>query len=369
MPDHDGFEICARLREFSSIPILMLTAKSQSSDVTRGFSVGADDYVKKPFSNDELVSRIESLLRRNKSNGSNANITGYSDDNLEIELASQKVILHGEEIALTPTEFKLLSYLIRHPHKTLSTRTLLTEVWGDAYSHDKALLSLYIHQLRQKLMEGEAEHKYIQTQWGQGYWFNPLIDHNHLTPVFSMVEEKETPEILEQSPQPKWLRWSLIALIVLLGIFLLQKIFSDSGLYPPADLGTSVEGIITTEGFHEEETTGVRGQVCVSNTGEYPTEDLAISISIQIAREQVENYLVRNVDVSSKSVLDPNESYCYPYEAPFDPVSEKNIQYRSMANIAIANFKGLMPESEHCPGPNPCMFGPSVSADFTLPEP
>ena len=107
MPEYDGFDVCARLRELSDVPIVMLTAKSQSSDVAHGFAVGADDYVKKPFSNEELVSRIESLLQRKKSVKENTNITGYSDGYLEIELSSQKVMCQGEEITLTPTEFKL----------------------------------------------------------------------------------------------------------------------------------------------------------------------------------------------------------------------------------------------------------------------
>ena len=111
MPEYDGYEVCARLRELSDVPIVMLTAKSQSSDVTRGFAMGANDYVKKPFSNDELVSRIESLLRRNKTSDASTNITRYSDGLLDVEFASQKVTLQGEEVAFTPTEFNLLSFL------------------------------------------------------------------------------------------------------------------------------------------------------------------------------------------------------------------------------------------------------------------
>lgn len=130
MPEQDGYEVCTRIRQISQVPILMLTAKSQSSDVARGFAVGADDYVKKPFSNEELVSRIDGILRRKKTSRVNVNITGYSDGYLEVELASQKVKIQGEDITLTPTEFKLLAFLIHHPNSTLSTRTLLSEVWG-----------------------------------------------------------------------------------------------------------------------------------------------------------------------------------------------------------------------------------------------
>ena len=217
MPDHDGYEICTRLREMSDVPILMLTAKSQGSDVTHGFAVGADDYVKKPFANDELVSRIESLLRRKKSPDASANITKYSDGSLEVEFASQKVTLQGEEISFTPTEFKLFSFLIRHPQKTLSPRSLLTEVWGNAYSSDKSLLSLFIHQLRQKLKEGERDHKYIQTQWGQGYWFNPLPQVHKLPPESDPIpeinpteEEQVKQESATSKPANRWF-WFFLA--------------------------------------------------------------------------------------------------------------------------------------------------------------
>ena len=222
MPEHDGFDVCARLREFSDVPIVMLTAKSQSSDVAHGFAVGADDYVKKPFSNEELVSRITSLLRRKKSTKAKTNITGYKDGYLEVELASQKVVPQDEEITLTPTEFKLLAFLIRHPHKTLSTRTLLTEVWGDAYHHDKALLSLYVHQLRQKLKEGETEHKYIQTQWGEGYWFNPLPQAQKPSPVSIPIQEEQETTRAESPKNSAPFRWRWFVLVVPIVLIVLQ---------------------------------------------------------------------------------------------------------------------------------------------------
>ena len=231
MPEQDGFETCSRLREISDVPILMLTAKTQSSDVTRGFAVGADDYVKKPFSNEELISRIEALLRRKKAataNTRNENITGYSDGLLEIEMATQKVTVQGESVSLTPTEFNLLAFMVRHPHKTLSARTLLTEVWGDAYSHDKALLSLYIHQLRQKLKDGKAEHKYIQTQWGQGYWFNPLpqVQKSSSVPEPEEIAEEDSSKPTKLS-KSRWL-WLLLAVpILIILIFGFSRTFTQ----------------------------------------------------------------------------------------------------------------------------------------------
>ena len=297
MPEHDGYEICARLREFSDVPILMLTAKSQSSDVTRGFSVGADDYVKKPFSNDELISRIESLIRRNNTAKASTNITGYSDGFLEIELASQKVSLQGEEITFTPTEFKLLATMIRHPNKTLTTRTLLTEVWGNAYSYDKSLLSLYIHQLRQKLKERETKHEYIKTQWGQGYWFNPL-PHSTRAVIVPPTSEQD----LEEQKPPKQFyenKWGWVVLGVFIGVLayvLFQQYYSflfRLNVVPGFPGGyTTIEAQVSEEGFIEAqmaekgnmgtEFTSLHGQICVKNTGDFPTEDLSMVTSVQI---------------------------------------------------------------------------------------
>ena len=373
MPEHDGYEICARLREFSDVPILMLTAKSQSSDVTRGFSVGADDYVKKPFSNDELISRIESLIKRKKSDKANTKITGYSDGRLEIELASQKVTLQGEELPLTPTEFKLLAFMIRHPHETLSARTLLTEVWGDAYIHDKALLSLYVHQLRQKLKESETDHVYIKTQWGQGYWFNPLANHEPIetsseidNEIDAENEERKTPYRI---PNQIWLFGVILVMIFLVTLFVAKNKDSIARLFMPEGESTSLQAINTAEGFVQEKNIGVHGQICVINTGKYPTENLAIVNTIQVIRDKPENYLSRTVAVNQKPVLEPGESYCYPYEIVFEPVPEQNVQYRNLANIMISNYTGLMPGSEHCPDSGSCSFGQSASAAFTIPEP
>ena len=366
MPEHDGFEICARLREFSEVPILMLTAKSQSSDVTRGFAVGADDYVKKPFSNDELVSRIESLIRRKKSNNTNTKITSYSDGVLEIEFATQKISLRGEEVALTPTEFKLLEFLIQHPHKTLSTRTLLTEVWGDAYSHDKALLSLYIHQLRQKLKEGEAEHKYIQTQWGQGYWFNPLEQVQKSTPVTEPVQEvhKEPEEVAK----PSVLRWIWILLVVLI-ILLVWQLVNVSNIFSrSAGQSTSLEAIVTADGFVSNDATGVQGQVCISNPGEYPTENLSVVGTVQASGERQSTFTSTTIDLEQYPVINPNESHCYPYEIVFNPILEEDAKYRNAVSITITNYAGLEIGSQHCPGPDSCAFGPTIIADFSLPK-
>ena len=383
MPNHDGYEVCARLREFSDVPILMLTAKSQSSDVTHGFAVGADDYVKKPFSNDELISRIESLIRRKKNNSASKNITHYSDGILEVELASQIVKRYGEEVALTPTEFKLLAFLIRHPYKTLSARTLLTEVWGNAYSHDKALLSLYIYQLRQKLKEGETDHKYIQTQWGQGYWFNPLSQASKLSTSLTATDTEQEVDIEQEKEEQQPLkqqfyknRWLWVALGVLIGLLayaLYQQYSSYAYRYNPVsnlsnEEHTSLEAQVVAEGFRETDFTGLRGQICVKNTGNSPTENLSIVTTVQIKSTSTTKNISTTVDLGTNPVLGPGKFYCYPVEIAIEPDSEQDVQYRTTTAITITNHTGLTVGSKYCPGPQPCPFGPEISTDLTLPE-
>jgi DNA-binding response OmpR family regulator len=370
MPEHDGFDVCARLREFSDVPIVMLTAKSQSSDVARGFAVGADDYVKKPFSNEELVSRIESLLRRKKSAKANTNITGYSDGYLEIELSSQKVTLQGEEIALTPTEFKLITFFIRHPQKTLSTRTLLTEVWGDAYSHDKALLSLYIHQLRQKLKEGETtEHKYIQTQWGQGYWFNPLPQIQKTSSDSIPIQEEQIIKREKTLTNSINFRWGWIVLVVPIVLIALQ-LDGISGFFTKSVVGsTSLGTLVTAEGFVDEGETGVHGQICITNQGKYPTEHLSVVDTIQAIGERKGMFTSTTIDLDQNPIIEPNKSHCYPYDIIFEPIQEPNAKYNNIVSVTITNYSGLTPGSEYCPGPDPCSFGPMITTEFSLPEP
>ena len=369
MPEYDGFDICARVREFSDVPIVMLTAKSQSSDVAHGFAVGADDYVKKPFSNDELVSRIESLLRRKKTTKTNINITGYTDDYLEVELSSQKVTFQGEEVALTPTEFKLLAYLIRHPHKTLSTRTLLTEVWGNAYSHDKALLSLYIHQLRQKLKEGETDHKYIQTQWGQGYWFNPLPQAQNNSPVSKPIQEEQVTKREKTIRDSVSYRWGWLVLVVPIVLIAFQ-LNGISGFFAKSAVGsTSLKALVTAEGFIDEGNTGVRGQICITNQGKYPTVLLSIVDTVQVTGEQQSVFTSTTIDLDQHLIIEPNKSHCYPYEITFEPIQESNAKYSNIASVTITNYSGLMPGSEYCPGPAPCSFGPVIMTEFSLPKP
>ena len=381
MPEYDGYEVCARLRELSDVPIVMVTAKSQSSDVTRGFAMGADDYVKKPFSNDELVSRIESLLRRKKSNDASTNMTGYSDGVLEVDFSTQKVTLLGEDIAFTPTEFKLLAFLIRHPQKTLSTRTLLSEVWGNTYSHDKALLSLYVHQVRQKLKEEETEHAYIKTHWGQGYWFNPQpqatkpVSEN--TVVESYEEEIEDQEEKERKTseqfflslfRSRWLWAGTGFLVGILAFLLFQSNFRFSITQPPVTATTTIEARMTAEGFRQADMSGFRGEVCVQNTGDAHSENLSIVGTLLINSVSTAKNISGTVNLSEKPVLAPGESFCYPFVFEFVPPSEQDTHYRSTTTVTITNYTDFTPGSKYCPGSRPCPFGPEINTDLILPD-
>lgn len=173
MPDLDGYETCRRLREISEVPVLMLTAMSSEEDMLRGFEAGADDYVKKPFSLRELEVRISAVMKRS-SNGDNGEVA-YDDGTLRIDLQRQHVYRDNQRVHVTPTEFRLLSCLIRHRGRVVSHEDLLREVWGDGYLDAIPSLSIYIRYLREKIEENPSEPHYIMTKWGVGYWFSPVL--------------------------------------------------------------------------------------------------------------------------------------------------------------------------------------------------
>lgn len=173
MPEMDGFQTCKHLREFSEVPILMLTAKTTEEDLIRGFQNGADDYVKKPFSFMELEMRISAILKRTNAKESDPAV--FDDGSLKIDLERQHVYRDNELVHLTPTEYKLLSCLVRNQGGVISHEGLLRDVWGDAYTDATACLSLYIRYLREKLEDNPSEPKYIRTKWGIGYWFDPNL--------------------------------------------------------------------------------------------------------------------------------------------------------------------------------------------------
>lgn len=173
MPDLDGYETCRRLREISEVPVLMLTARTSEEDMLNGFEAGADDYIKKPFSLRELEARINAVMKRS-SNGDNGDIA-YDDGTLRVDLQRQHVYRDNQRVHVTPTEFRLLSCLLRHRGRVVSHEDLLREVWGDGYLDAIPSLSIYIRYLREKIEENPSEPHYIMTKWGVGYWFSPVI--------------------------------------------------------------------------------------------------------------------------------------------------------------------------------------------------
>ena len=176
MPGMDGWEVCRRLRELSSVPIIMLTARNMQGDVVKGLESGADDYLVKPFSTAELDARIQAVLRRSgSSDGAGISRTSfYSNGYLTIDFDRRIVKVENTSIDLTPTEFKLLSCLVRNEGRVLPHRYLLTEVWGPEYADEVDYVKLYIRYLRLKLEEDPSDPIYIQTEWGIGYRFSEV---------------------------------------------------------------------------------------------------------------------------------------------------------------------------------------------------
>ncbi len=173
MPGMDGYEVCQRLRKVTETPILFLTAKGREQDLVKGFEVGGDDYVRKPFSLRELEARISALLKRSKrSNNSNAALSEFDDGFLRINLHTKHVYRDGKMIHLTPTEYRLLSCLVRNMGAVVTHEDLLREAWGEGYTDAIASLSLYVRYLREKIEIDPGHPKYIMTKWGVGYWFS-----------------------------------------------------------------------------------------------------------------------------------------------------------------------------------------------------
>lgn len=176
MPGIDGWDVCTRLREMTDVPILMLTARSAESDMLRSFTLGADDFMKKPFSKAELEARVRVLLRRKRNHNGNgsSDINHYSDKLLSINLETQMVEMEGKLLDLSATEYGLLACLVRNMGRTVPHGQLLREVWGCEYGNLSTTLTLYICYLRKKLKNSQHAHQYIHTQWGRGYCFMPI---------------------------------------------------------------------------------------------------------------------------------------------------------------------------------------------------
>jgi two-component system KDP operon response regulator KdpE len=175
MPEMDGFETLAGLRETSSVPVIFLTAKSEEVDRIRGLDLGADDYIAKPFSPRELVSRIRAVLRRTEP----AAVTSSDivvDGELRVNFDQRKVIVRGQEIRLRPTEYRLLYQLVTNAGKLLTHEVLLSRVWGAEYRDEDQYVRLYITYLRQKIEKDPKNPKYILSERGLGYRFKDYVN-------------------------------------------------------------------------------------------------------------------------------------------------------------------------------------------------
>lgn len=171
MPNVNGLELCRRLRAFSEVPIIVLSVKGEERTKIEALDAGADDYVTKPFGIDELVARIRATLRRAPLSQNTKSVLEAGD--FRIALEERKVTIQSEEVRLTPKEYDLLVYLVRHPGKVLTHHVLLGAIWGGDYTEQTEYLRVFIGQLRKKIEINSANPKYILTEPWIGYRFNP----------------------------------------------------------------------------------------------------------------------------------------------------------------------------------------------------
>ena len=171
MPELDGFEVLQMVRETSKVPVLMLTAKGEEDNRVRGLELGADDYITKPFSPREMVSRVKAVLRRTEASSGSTHGLIEVDDRLRMDFDRREIWLEGEIIKLRPTEYRLLYHLVQNAGWVVTHDQLLTKVWGYEYRDEPHYVRLYINYLRKKLEEDPANPKYILTERGVGYRF------------------------------------------------------------------------------------------------------------------------------------------------------------------------------------------------------
>jgi len=171
MPDIDGFEVLEMIRESNTVPVIMLTAKGEEEDRVHGLELGADDYITKPFSPRELVSRVRAVLRRTEMTGTSTHGLIEVDDHLKIDFDRHEVWVDDNLVKLRPTEYRLLYHLVQNAGWVLTHDQILTKVWGYEYRDEPHYVRLYINYLRQKIEKDPANPKYILTERGVGYRF------------------------------------------------------------------------------------------------------------------------------------------------------------------------------------------------------
>jgi DNA-binding response OmpR family regulator len=175
MPGLDGYQICQRIREFSNVPIIMLTAMAEDADKVRGLDVGADDYVTKPFSIPELLARVRAVLRRAEGTSDPIPAPILEAGDLRVDLGGRRVYVGDRKVDLTPTEYTLLCELVRHAERVLTPEYLLEKVWGIGYEGEEHLVRKVIYRLRQKIEPNPRVPQYILTRSGMGYLLAPPV--------------------------------------------------------------------------------------------------------------------------------------------------------------------------------------------------
>lgn len=171
MPEIDGLEACVKIREFSDVPIIMLTARSEDTDKLIGFECGADDYLTKPFNILELKARIRALLRRASAGTTARESAQITVGDLTLDMDQRVIIRDGETVDLTAKEYDLMELLMKNPRRVYSRENLMNVVWGYTYAGDYRTVDVHIRRLREKLEKNPAEPAYIMTKWGVGYYF------------------------------------------------------------------------------------------------------------------------------------------------------------------------------------------------------
>ncbi|MFZ3468321.1 response regulator [Streptomyces sp. 4.24] len=171
LPDMDGIDVIKEVRETSGVPILVLSARHTSEEKIRALDAGADDYVTKPFSMDELLARLRAAVRRREVAAPAHEVAVVTTDEFTVDLVAKKVIRNDRSVRLTPTEWHLLEILITHPGRLISQRKLLLDVWGPTYSEHTNYLRVYMAQLRRKLEADPSHPRYLITEPGMGYRF------------------------------------------------------------------------------------------------------------------------------------------------------------------------------------------------------
>lgn len=174
LPKKNGFEVCQQVRDFSDVPIIMLTAKGEDINKILGLEYGADDYITKPFNILEVKARIKAIIRRNakKSTQTGASRQVIESSGLVVDKDSRRVFIDGNEINLTAKEFDLLDLLASNPNKVYSRDNLMNLVWGYDFPGDVRTVDVHIRRLREKIESNPSEPKYVHTKWGVGYYFN-----------------------------------------------------------------------------------------------------------------------------------------------------------------------------------------------------